>query len=230
MAFRISVLLAVLAALLVAPGASQAAQPDERLTLPGLENSVDVDRDRDGVPHIDARSELDAYQVVGYLHAQDRLFQMDQSRRQASGTLAELLGTGALASDAQLRTLGLRRAAQRSLNAYPAASVAMLEAYSDGVNAYIDQNPLPSEYTALELTKAQVPDWTALDTVAVAKLLAFGLSFDLDDLANTQRLLTYQGTGGALGFNGLKLFTDDVNRSAPFEQAPSILPSDASSR
>ena len=73
-----------------------------------------------------------------------------------------------------------------------------------------------------------MPDWTALDTVAVAKLLAFGLSFDLDDLANTQRLLTYQGTGGALGFNGLKLFTDDVNRSAPFEQAPSILPTDAS--
>ncbi len=228
MAFRISVVLAVLAALFVAPGASQAAQPDERLTLPGLAHSVDVDRDGDGVPHIDARSELDAYQVVGYLQAQDRLFQMDQSRRQASGKLAELLGTSALASDAQLRTLGLRRAAQRSLNAYPAASVALLQAYSDGVNAYIDQNPLPSEYTALELTKAQVPAWTTLDTVAVAKLLAFGLSFDLDDLSNTQRLIAYQTAGGALGFNGLKLFTDDVNRSAPFEQAPSILPTDAS--
>ena len=226
MAFRASIVLAALA-LLVVPGASVAAQP-QQLDLPGLEDRVEVNRDGDGVPHIEARSELDAYMVVGYLHAKDRLFQMDQSRRQASGTLAELLGPSALASDVQLRTIGLRRAAQRSLNAYPAESVAILQAYADGVNAYIDQNPLPSEYTALELTKAKVPAWTALDTVTVAKLLAFGLSFDLDDLSNTQRLIAYQTAGGLLGFNGLKLFTDDVNRSAPFEQAPSILPGEES--
>ena len=226
MAFRVSLALVALA-LLVVPGASVAAPP-QQLDLPGLQDPVEVNRDGDGVPHIEARNELDAYMVVGYLHAQDRLFQMDQSRRQASGTLATLLGSGALASDVQLRWIGLRRAAQRSLNEYPAESVALLQAYADGVNAYIDQNPLPSEYTALELTKAQVPTWTTLDTVAVAKLLAFGLSFDLDDLSNTQRLIAYQTAGGLLGFNGAKLFTDDVNRSAPFEQAPSILPNEDS--
>jgi penicillin amidase len=166
--------------------------------------------------------------MVGYLHAQDRLFQMDSTRRQASGTLAELLGPSALASDVQLRTLGLRRAAVRSQAAISPESAAVLEAYADGVNAWIATNPLPSEYAALELTKTNVPAWTALDSIAVVKLLAFGLSFDTSDISNTLRLLTYQGTGTALGFDGTKLFFEDVMRSEPFAHAPSIFPGETS--
>ena len=94
------------------------AQAEEEATaLKGLEGPAQIVRDGVGVPHVYAKSEHDAYFLVGYLHAQDRLFQMDQSRRQASGTLAELLGSGAIASDVQLRTIGLRRAAARSLEA-----------------------------------------------------------------------------------------------------------------
>ena len=81
----------------------------------GLQAPAQVVRDSLGVPHISAKSDHDAYFMVGWVHAQDRLFQMDSSRRQASGTLAELLGSAALASDVQLRTLGLRRAAAKSL-------------------------------------------------------------------------------------------------------------------
>jgi penicillin G amidase len=226
---RTILVLAALAALLTLPGASLAGRPGTtRIEVPGLERHVDVIRDDLGVPHVFAKNAEDAYFAVGYLHAEDRLFQMDSSRRQANGTLAELLGPGAIAGDAQLRTFGLRRAAARSLAELSGASKAILEAYSKGVNAWLAANPLPSEYTALELTKAQVPAWTPLDSTAIVKLLAFGLSFDLGDITNTQRLIAYQTAGGALGFDGRKLFFEDVLRSEPFAHAPSILPGETS--
>jgi penicillin amidase len=229
MAARILFVLAALAALLTVPGASLAHGPGTtRIEAPGLERQVEVIRDDMGVPHVFAKSAHDAYFAVGYLHAEDRLFQMDSSRRQASGTLAELLGPSALAGDAQLRTFGLRRAAARSMAELSPQSKAILEAYAKGVNAWLAANPLPSEYAALELTKAQVPAWTALDSVAVTKLIAFGLSFDLGDLTNTQRLIAYQTAGAALGFDGGKLFFEDVVRSEPFAHAPSILPGETS--
>jgi penicillin amidase len=105
---------------------------------------------------------------------------------------------------------------------------ATLEAYADGVNAWLTANPLPSEYAALELTKANVQPWTMLDSLAVMKLLAFGLSFDTNDITNTQRLVAYQTAGAALGFDGRRLFFEDVNRSEPFAHAPSILPGETS--
>jgi penicillin G amidase len=196
------------------------------IQVAGLRAPAQVVRDRVGVPHIYAENEHDAYLLVGYLHAEDRLFQMDQSRRQASGTMAELLGPSALASDVQLRTLGLRRAAQRSLQAISAETREVLEGYSTGVNAWLNTHPLPSEYQALELT--QIPAWTPLDSMAISKLLAFGLSFDLDDIDRTQKLIAYQTAGSALGFDGTKLFTEDVMRSEPFAHAPSILPGETS--
>lgn len=196
------------------------------VALAGLDGPVRVLRDAYGVPHVYAKSDHDAYFMVGYLHAQDRLFQMDQSRRQASGTLAELLGPSALASDVQLRTLGLRRAAAKSLAGLSPASVAMLEAYAGGVNAWVTTHPVPPEYAALELTTFS--PWTALDSATITKLLAFGLSFDLGDIGNTQRLIAYQTAGAALGFNGLALFRDDVMRVEPFAHAPSILPGETS--
>ena len=104
----------------------------------------------------------------------------------------------------------------------------MLEAYADGVNAWLAANPLPSEYAALELTKANVPPWTMLDSLALSKLLSFGLSFETNDITNTQRLGAYQAAGAALGFDGRKLFFEDVNRIEPFAHAPSIFPGETS--
>jgi penicillin amidase len=225
---RMGIALAALATLMALPAASFAHHKPkaESVKLPGLERPVTVLRDGVGVPHVYAKSDHDAYFMVGYLHAQDRLFQMDSSRRQASGTLAELLGPSALSSDAQLRTLGLRRAAARSLAAISPETKAILAAYADGVNAWLSANPLPSEYSALEVTS--IPPWTVLDSLAVVKLLAFGLSFDTDDITNTQRLVAYQTAGAAAGFDGRKLFFDDVMRSEPFAHAPSILPGETS--
>ena len=186
-------LLALLALALPAAFASGSfASPSASapVDVAGLESPARVVRDSLGVPHISAKSDHDAYFLVGWLHAQDRLFQMDSSRRQASGTLAELLGRAALASDVQLRTLGLRRAAAKSLAALSPAGVSDLEAYSAGVNAYVASHPLPAEYAALELTSFQ--QWSVLDSVSVMKLIAFGLAFETNDIANTQRLIAYQ--------------------------------------
>ena len=225
---RSSVRAVLLLALFVAgaSGSAHASTAASNAELEGLERQVRVIRDSLGVPHVFAKTEHDASFMVGYLHAQDRLFQMDQSRRQASGTLAELLGPSALASDVQLRTLGLRRAAIRSLAALSPAAQSLLQAYADGVNAWISTHALPSEYAALELTS--IPQWTALDTAALVKLLAFGLSFDLNDVSNTQRLVAYQTAGSAFGFNGAALFSQDVMRSEPFAHAPSIEPGETS--
>ena len=78
--------------------------------LPSLKAAARITRDSDGIAHIRAQNEHDLFFLQGYVHAEDRLFQMDVSRREASGTLAELLGPSALAEDVQLRTIGLRRA------------------------------------------------------------------------------------------------------------------------
>ncbi|MGB5331125.1 MAG: penicillin acylase family protein [Woeseiaceae bacterium] len=206
----------VTALLLVAIAATSVAKPTQ---VPGLHAAVKVIRDVDGIPHIIGNNEHDVVFVQGYLHAQDRFFQMDFSRRQGSGTLAELVGQAALASDVQLRTFGLRRAAERSLLALSPETRAGLQAYADGVNFFLQTQQLPLEYTLLEITQAE--PWTPLDSVVVGKLIAFGLSFDLD-IGNTEALLSYQGFGDVLGFDGTALFFEDLFRTQPFDPAATI--------
>jgi penicillin amidase len=191
----------------------------EVLDLPGLKSSVRVIRDTDGIPHIYANNARDAVLVQGYVMASDRLFQMDLSRRQASGTLAELLGGAVLGDDVEARTIGLRRAAERSLPALSPETQKLLEAFAQGVNAWVAVNPLPPEYGALELT--QFEEWIPEDSVVIAKALAFQLSFDLD-INNTITFRTYASTGDALGFDGVALFFEDIFRSAPFDSASTV--------
>jgi penicillin amidase len=151
--------------------------------------------------------------------ASDRLFQMDLSRRQTSGTLAELLGSAVLGGDVEARTIGLRRAAERTLPALSPEAQELLEAFAQGVNAWVAANPLPPEYGALELT--QFEEWIPEGSVVIAKGLAFQLSFDLD-INNTITFRTYVGTGAALGFDGVALFFEDIFRSAPFDPATTV--------
>jgi penicillin amidase len=189
--------------------------------LPGLQHYATVFRDVDGIPHIVAKNAHDLFLLQGYVHACDRFFQMDVQRRLASGTLAELLGSGALASDVELRTIGLRRAAERSWAAASPQVRKAVEAYTEGVNLFLSPtHQLPPEYSLLELSAAA--PWDPIDSMVIAKLLAFGLSFDLQDLSNTEALLTYQGTGAALGFDGTALFFEDLFRSAPFDPASTV--------
>ncbi|MBE3599408.1 MAG: penicillin acylase family protein [Limnochordaceae bacterium] len=162
--------------------AGAAAPAPEELRLPGLIGPVRVVEDTLGIPHVVARTEHDAAFAIGYLQARDRLFEMDVSRRRAEGTLAELLGSAALSEDVQMRTLGLSRAAARSLERLSPGARGELEAFAAGVNAYIDEaeraGALPAEYRALELTR--VRRWQPVDSVSVLKLVGFGLSFSMD--------------------------------------------------
>lgn len=184
----------------------------QTIQVPGLSAEVIVYTDANGIPTIVGETDSDVTFVRGYLHARDRFFQMDFLRRVASGTLAELLGPGALANDIQLRTLGLRRGALASWLESTADERGWLKAYADGVNQFLAANPLPPEYGALELTRAE--PWSPVDSLVIGKLLAFQLSFDLD-IGDTVTLGTYQAVGNIAGFDGTALYTQDIFRVQP---------------
>ncbi len=151
-------------------------QVSGEVALPGLRAPVTVYRDARGVPHVFARNEHDVFFAQGYVTAQDRLFQMDLSRRAAAGRLSEVIGEKTLDVDRFFRSYGLARAARLSLGATSERSLAALEAYADGVNAFIRQasgaGRLPLEFRLL----GYVPEpWAPLDTLMIAKFMAYDL-------------------------------------------------------
>ncbi len=184
----------------------------ENFEFPGLSDTVTVYEDALGIPTIVGNSQEDVAFVQGYIHARDRFFQMDYFRRLASGRLAEMVGEAALSTDIQLRTFGLRRAALASWKITDAKTKSVSQAYANGVNTWLNTNPLPPEYFGLELT--HVPPWTPLDSITFAKLLAFNLSFDLD-IDATIDVATYQAVGDIVGFDGTALYFEDIFRSQP---------------
>ncbi len=191
----------------------------EKIPAPTLSAQGRVYTDAEGVPTIDAANDFDAAFLLGYTHASARFFQMDYTRRAASGTLSELVGAPALANDIQLRNLGLRRAAVTTWQEMSAETRGWLKFYADGVNLWLKRNPLPNEYTALELTKTD--PWSPVDSIVIGKILAFQLSFGLDiDL--TLRLGAYQQAGQAGGFSGNALFFEDTHRLQPPDNRTSI--------
>jgi penicillin amidase len=206
--------------LLVLAGILMGAQPcGVSIPLPGLNDDVSVVTDKDGVPHITASDDFDLARAGGYVHCRDRFFQMDVTRREVSGDLAELLGSGELGSDIQGRVIGLRRAAQRSLAAAPTRFQDLLQAYADGVNACLASLPLPPEYALLELTSAR--PWDPVDSLAIGKAIAASLSLDID-IGLTEDLQAYVAAGIAGGFDGQTLFAADAFRTAPMDPASTI--------
>jgi penicillin G amidase len=212
---------AALLPLTVVPAAVAAPAPArDPIRAPGLHGPVTLTRTTDGIAHLSARDTHDVFFAQGWVHGTDRLFQMDQLRRTASGTLAELLGPGALPSDVQLRTLGLRRAAERSWAAAPPLLRDAVTAYTAGVNAKLAAGAaLPPEYGALALT--QVAPWTPVDTIVIGKLVAFQLSFDLDTDV-TAELQAYVAGGAAAGIDGRQLYLQDLVAHAPFSDASTV--------
>jgi penicillin amidase len=145
-----------------------------RLAVSGLDAPVEIIRDRWGVPHLYALNAHDLFFAQGYVHAQDRLWQMDFNRRVPSGRLSELFGEVTLTSDRFLRTIGMRRAAEEERAHLDAESAAALAAYAAGVNAWTSEHRsrLPIEFTLL---RYQPEPWTPTDTLAFGKLLAWTL-------------------------------------------------------
>lgn len=143
--------------------------------LPGLRQSVEVVRDRFGVPHIYAQDATDLFFAQGFVHAQDRLFQMEYGRRLAQGRLAEVLGAAALEADRWSRVLGFWRSAQRDWEELAEEEQAALQAYAAGINALLERerNRLPAEFTLLGY---KPEPWTPLDSLGLLKVMAWGLS------------------------------------------------------
>lgn len=143
------------------------------LVLPGLEQPVEVLRDSLGVPHVWAGSLADAVFAQGYLHATDRLWQLEMFRRVARGRLSELFGEQTLDADRFLRTLGLARAGRET--AVSARTRALVEAYARGVNAAVDEwrGLLPPEFVLLSVG---FESWEFEHSLAVEKIMAWDLS------------------------------------------------------
>jgi penicillin amidase len=151
------------------------------LTLSGLDSTVDVYRDSYGIPQIYATTTHDLYYAQGYVHAQDRFWQMDFWRHIGSATLSEMFGSSQVDTDIFLRTLGWARVAQQELNQMPPDEVALLQAYADGVNAYLVDHKgaaLSFEYEVLKLVNSGYsPDpWTPIHTLTWGMVMAWDLS------------------------------------------------------
>jgi penicillin amidase len=150
-------------------------QVDGAIMVPGLPDSVMVLRDSLGVPAIAAPDEASLVFAQGFVHAQDRLWQMELFRRVAEGRLADILGPGLVATDRFLRTAGVWRAAARQEQATPPGLMRLLDAYAAGVNAWIEthRGALPPEF---ELLRVKPEPWTPRHSLALEKIMAWDLS------------------------------------------------------
>ena len=167
------------------------------VTVDGLRGRVEVIRDLDDIPHIRANDEADALFGLGYVHAQERLWQMEFQRRVAQGRLSEVVGPEGLPADRFLRTIGLMRAAREAWPKIDGRSRALIEAYVAGINAFLAGHHgggLPVEFALMRTSPAP---WTGEDVVAWQKMMALQLSANWKDELLRVQLAARVGDEGA---------------------------------
>ncbi|WP_082590789.1 penicillin acylase family protein [Agromyces sp. Soil535] len=157
-----------------------------RIEVPGLTAAVTVYRDDAGIPQLVAESDHDLFFAQGFVHAQDRFWEMDFRRHVTAGRVAELFGESQVATDAFIRTLDWRGIAEREFELLDPVSRAYYEAYAAGVNAYLEERggaDLSLEYAVLGLQNpGYSPDpWTPVDSIAWLKAMAWDLRSNLED-------------------------------------------------
>ena len=157
------------------------------IRLAGLAAPVEVRRNSDGLVHIRAGNELDLYRALGFVHAQDRLWQMDFTRRVGSGRLSEVMGRATLSHDRFFRTLGFRQVAEANLARLSAETLAALEAYAAGVNGFLQtrSGPLPLEF---QILRYEPEPWTPVDSLLWGRIMALRLSENWRDELSRARL------------------------------------------
>lgn len=185
---RFLMLLAVLAGLALAVVYYLASRslPDYNatFTVPALSGEVEIIRNNSGVPHIFAEADADVFYGLGFAHAQDRLWQMTLLRRTAQGRLSELFGPRTLSVDKLIRRLDLYSLAKRSVAAQDAETMAALEAYSAGVNAWlriINQQALGRGAPEFFVFAPEIAPWQPADSIAVIKIMGLKLSGHLEE-------------------------------------------------
>lgn len=160
-------------------------QTDGQVKLAGLNGPVDVYRDKLGIPHVYAASLHDLFMAQGYVQAQDRFWQMDFWRHIGSGRLSEMFGKSQVPTDSFLRTLGWRQVAEQEWKELDPESQDILNAYADGVNAYLKDHSgtgLSLEYGVLGLLTPsyKLEPWTPVNTLTWAKAMAWDLRNNID--------------------------------------------------
>ena len=156
------------------------------IELKALNGPVNVYRDKMGIPHIYAGNLHDLFFAQGYVHAQDRFWQMDVWRHIGSGTLSEMFGSRQVKTDSFLRTLGWKRTTEKEWDGMGPQSRAILTAYAEGVNAYLADHQgsaLSLEYSVLKLLSPhyEVKSWTPINSLTWAKVMAWDLGGNLRD-------------------------------------------------
>tara|TARA_R110002051_G_scaffold140454_5_gene213334 strand:+ start:27196 stop:29688 length:2493 start_codon:yes stop_codon:yes gene_type:complete len=203
----LAALLLVAAVGILGAWALYTAEPQRsgQLKLAGLQEPVSVSYDAWGVPHIDAQNDHDAYRALGYLHAQDRLFQMDMLRRIGAGRLSELFGQDTFETDRFFRSLGISRFARQYAQRLDAQRldaqrldaqrpetnsekphVELIQAYQAGINHYIDSGKVPLEYRLL-LTRPDYFDIADIAHVMGYMAYSFAEAFKTDALIDHVR-------------------------------------------
>ena len=204
---------------------ADAPAPDE-FNIPGLMSAVQIEWDDRGVPHIFAENEIDAVRAIGFAVARDRLFQLDFLPRAASGRLSEALGAATVSADQFLRRTGMDWGARKNLErmiAEDGIELQILEAYADGVNAYLQRlkpRDLPLEFRLL----GYEPDpWTPIQTLRLLQYMNYDLSYGTDQpsYAPLRERLTEED------FNLLyprhaELYVPIIPRDEPLTTTPSV--------
>lgn len=198
--------------LTVPPGSNHAP-------VPGLSAPVEITLDARGIPWVRAASAEDAYAALGYLHARDRLFQMDLMRRGAAGRLAELIGAQGLRVDRYSRLLGLVARSERDLATLPAETRRALAAYARGVNAWIGQHGMRSAPEYLLLATEPEP-WRETDSLLWGKAMALFLTGNMRTELARLRLSTVMPRERID-----ELWPRDTSPYSPVASLPALAPS-----
>jgi penicillin amidase len=170
-------------------------QTSGTIAIPGLSAKVQVRRDDAGIPQITASSAHDLFMAEGYVHAQDRFWEMDFRRHVTAGRLSELFGESQLGTDEFIRTLGWRRVAEQEVKRLDKTTLSYYQAYADGVNAYLTDHKgadISLEYAVLGLQNpGYTPEkWTPADSVSWLKAMAWDLRSNLEDEIDRALLAT----------------------------------------
>jgi penicillin amidase len=148
---------------------------DGETNVKGISNNIEVFRDSMGIPYIIAVNEEDAAFALGFIHAQERLFQMDMIRRAGEGRLSEIFGSSTLPFDCMFKTVGIKRTVEKNIKKINPVALSILKAYANGVNLYIHnaKGNYPIEFDVLDYDPY---DWTPEHSLITARMLAWELN------------------------------------------------------
>ncbi len=193
------ILFIILGFLLFFPGYFFFSKPKYRgkVSLQGLRGEVKIITDTWGVPHIYAETEKDLFFTCGYIHAKERMWQMDLTRRTGYGKLSELFGEALIESDKYVRVMGLKEAALRDYEKIPSNVEEMLISYSQGINAWLNSRKWnwPPEFSIL---RYRPEPWSPMDSLIIKEVMAMLLSGDFPSELVRSNLMYRMGPDKAL--------------------------------